>query len=42
MPQFLGILAGASLSAAFVFSKPGCYAAAVICAAAVSLLRFFF
>jgi len=42
MANFLGILAGASLSAAFVFPKPICYIAAVVCAAAVSLLRFFF
>jgi hypothetical protein len=42
MDKVLGILAGAALSAAFVFPKPACYAFAIVCAAAVSLLRFFF
>lgn len=42
MDKFLGILAGAALSAAFVFPKPACYGFALVCAAAVSLLRFFF
>ena len=39
MGNFLGILAGASLSAAFVFPKPWCFVAAVVCSVAVIWLR---